>query len=84
LRCGNPRAARELLRARSGVVNVESSGGELHLFVESGSSMDEIAAELDSQGFGPVESRAITPSLEDTFIALIRREDQAAAVGAGI
>lgn len=83
LRCGNPRGARERLRARSGVVNVESSGGELHLFVESADSIGDISAELDSQGFGPVETRSIIPSLEDTFIALIRREDQAAVVGAG-
>ena len=83
LRCANPRGARERLRALSGVVNVESSGGELHLFVENADSMDEISTDLDSQGFGPVESRPINASLEDTFIALIRREDQAAVLGVG-
>jgi ABC-2 type transport system ATP-binding protein len=82
LRCANARAARELLRKRSGVVNVESSGGELHLFVDNAERMDQIKPELDSQGFGPVESRAIAPSLEDTFIAFIRREDEAAVAGA--
>jgi hypothetical protein len=83
LRCRNARGAREILRGRRDVVNVESSGGELHLFVENAGDMDEISADLGSQGFGPVESRPIVPSLEDTFIALIRHEDQAVAVGAG-
>jgi ABC-2 type transport system ATP-binding protein len=63
------RAAREALRGMEGVVSVEPSGDKLHLFLDpSRTSAARLAA-----GFG-AEFRRIEPSLEDVFIALIRKE----------
>ena len=59
------RAAREALRKLPGVVSVEPAGAKLHVFADS--------------SFHPsANARRITPSLEDVFIAHIRRRERAA------
>ena len=61
----NLREARESLRRLPGVVSVEPAGAKLHVFTRD--------------GFPPPEgARRITPSLEDVFIAHIRRRERAA------
>lgn len=57
------RAAREQLRKLPGVVSVESAGAKLHVF---GNATFQ----------PPPEARKIVPSLEDVFIAHIRRREQ--------
>ena len=59
------RHARETIRKLPGVVSVEPAGSNLHVF----------ANELFEP---PAGTRRITPSLEDVFIAHIRRRDRAA------
>jgi ABC-2 type transport system ATP-binding protein len=61
----DPRAAREELRKLPGVVTVESAGAKLHLFA-------------DASFQPPADARKVVPSLEDVFIAHIRRRDRAA------
>ncbi|PYT32434.1 MAG: multidrug ABC transporter ATP-binding protein [Acidobacteria bacterium] len=72
----NQRAAREFLEQQPGILSVEPSGSTLHLFLEPGTtSADKLAAALNTKGLGPVEFHKISPSLEDVFIALIRKEE---------
>lgn len=68
------RAAREALREAEGVVSVEPSGDKLHLFLDtSRTSAARLASDLERRS-GRAEFREIEPSLEDVFIALIRKE----------
>ena len=72
----NLRAAREFLEQQPGIVSVEPSGSTLHLFLEPAvTSADRLAAALNAKGLGPAEFHKISPSLEDVFIALIRKEE---------
>ncbi len=72
----NQRAAREFFEQQPGILSVEPSGSTLHLFLEPGTtSADKLAAALNTKGLGPVEFHKISPSLEDVFIALIRKEE---------
>jgi len=65
---------RELLQTQPGVLGVQPSGSDLHLF------LDESIASIESlQSVTPFESHRIAPSLEDVFIALVRREERARA-----
>lgn len=68
------RATREALEGRPGVVAVQPSGADLHLF------LDEKVTSIDGlQQQTSFESRRIQPSLEDVFIALVKREEARAA-----
>jgi hypothetical protein len=59
---------------------VEASGPTVHLFLRPReTSPDRLAAALSAKGLGPAAFRQITPSLEDVFIALIRKEEGAHA-----
>jgi hypothetical protein len=70
------RAARKFLEQSPGILRVEASGPTLHLFLKPReTSADKLAAALNAKGLGPAEFREITPSLEDVFIALIRKEE---------
>jgi ABC-2 type transport system ATP-binding protein len=62
-------AARELFLGAEGVVSVEPSGNVLHLFLDPARTSAERLERLV-----PAEFRRIEPSLEDVFIALIRKE----------
>ena len=73
----NQRAARELLHGAEGVLSVEPSGATLHLFLEPGlTSLEAIERQLNQQDMGPAAFRRIVPSLEDVFIAMVRRADR--------
>jgi len=68
------RKTRELLAGLPGVVSVQPSGADLHLFVdESKGSVEALAKQT------PFEFRRISPSLEDVFIELVKREEVARA-----
>jgi len=70
------RAARKFLEQSPGILSVEASGPTLHLFLmPRETSAEKLAAALNAKGLGPAEFREITPSLEDVFIALIRKEE---------
>jgi hypothetical protein len=64
------RETRAKLEGQPGVVAVEPSGPALHLFLdESKGSLEELKKRA------PFEAKRISPSLEDVFIALVRREE---------
>lgn len=74
--CRNGRAAREVLLKQAGVVSVEPAGAALHVFVKPGeASIESLSRLLDKEGLGPANFRPIVPSLEDVFIALIRKAE---------
>lgn len=66
--------ARERLQGLPGVLSVEPCGAELHLF------LDESATTVEALSVAaPYQYRRITPSLEDVFIALVRKDEVARA-----
>lgn len=73
VRVRDRRAAREKLTGTEGVASVEPAGDSLHLFLTPGVTSPERL----QQSIGPAEFRRIAPSLEDVFIALIRKESAA-------
>ncbi len=70
VRVRDRRAAREMLARTSGVVSAEPAGETLHVFASAGATADSLAAAV-----GGAEVKRIEPSLEDVFIALIRKEE---------
>jgi ABC-2 type transport system ATP-binding protein len=74
IRSSDNRALRERLAKEPGVLTVEPSGADLHLFLNPAiTSVEKLASIV---GF---EFHQILPSLEDVFIALIRKEEAARA-----
>jgi ABC-2 type transport system ATP-binding protein len=74
LQSPNQRAAREFLQAAEGVLSVEPSGATLHIFLSPmQTSPAELERMLEEKGLGPAVFKPIPPSLEDVFIALIRK-----------
>jgi len=68
------RAVRELLERSPGVVSVEPAGATLHLFLSpSATSVEALQKACAAEGFASVSFIPIVPSLEDVFIALIRK-----------
>lgn len=63
------KAVREQLKHLPGVVSAESSGATLHVFAAPGTDLSRAVAEE--------HVRTIEPSLEDVFIALIRKAERA-------
>ncbi len=76
----NPRRARKLLSNSRGVLSVEFAGAVLHLFLSPSSvSPKVLERSLEEAGCGPAQLTPIKPSLEDVFIALVRKESREAA-----
>ena len=73
----DPRAAREVLLQSEGVLCVEPSGATLHLFLmPERTSAEDLRRQLERSGRGPAVFQRILPSLEDVFIALVRKAEQ--------
>ncbi len=76
------RAAREFLHAQPGVLSVEPAGAKLHLFLSPDQvSADALKDALNARGTTVTDFRRIVPSLEDVFIGLVRKEEEAAHAG---
>jgi ABC-2 type transport system ATP-binding protein len=74
IRASDNRALRERLCKEPGVLTAEPSGAYLHLFVNP--KLTSVEALASKNNF---EFHEILPSLEDVFIALIRKEEAARA-----
>ena len=70
------RGLREALTGNTAVLSAEPFGVTLHVFLQPGAS-PEI---LQQERFGS-QFRQITPSLEDVFIALVRKDEDARGKG---
>jgi len=74
IKCKDLRLAREAMLNSNGVLSAEPAGSALHLFICEGPiSISDLEQVLAEKGLGPVSSKQITPSLEDMFIAMIRK-----------
>ena len=74
LQSPNQRAARKFLQTWEGVLSVEPSGARLHIFLSPmKTSPAVLESMLNKNGLGPAVLKPIAPSLEDVFIALIRK-----------
>lgn len=72
--CQDQRAAREILLSAEGVLSVQPFGPVSHLFLSAQAPPVERYEDLlDKRGLGPVSFTRIKPSLEDIFIALMRK-----------
>jgi len=68
------RRARGILERLPGVVSVEPAGSALHLFLApSHLPPERLSEEAAAAGLEDVAFKRIVPSLEDTFIALVRK-----------
>jgi len=74
VRTGDPRRAREVLRASPGVRRAELFGETVHLAVHPGAAEEGPVAALRSAGIAVLEVEPIEPSLEDVFIDLVGEE----------
>jgi ABC-type multidrug transport system ATPase subunit len=73
----DPRGARELLIQSEGVLSVEPSGATLHLFLSAAQTSPEVLRrKLEQDGHGPAVFQRIVPSLEDVFIAQVRKAEK--------
>ena len=71
-------AARDLVTHMPGVVEVQTYGAMLHLFVdEIGLRQKQIEVALDTQGISWSGMRVIEPRMEEAFISLVRRQEAA-------
>ncbi len=77
LRCSDLKTARGILLDQPGVASAEPSGPVLHVFLSSvRTSPEQLRQRLEQIGLGPVSVQLILPSLEDVFIALIRKSEE--------
>lgn len=75
--CDAPRQARQLLATHPEVLSIEPAGARLHLFLRSAqTSVSALEQVLHTQGIGGVAFKPILPSLEDVFIAMIRKQEE--------
>ena len=73
LQSPNQRATREFLKSRPGVLSAEPSGATLHVFVSPDVSVSALQRALDEANLAGSSFKPIQPSLEDVFIALVRK-----------
>ena len=81
LQCPDMHRARELLGALPGVLSIEPAGAVVHLFISpEQTNIEALDDALVENGLGPARFTPIDPSLEDVFIALIRKATQNGSV----
>jgi ABC-2 type transport system ATP-binding protein len=71
----DPRAFRDFLQGSPVVLSVEPFGVTLHVFLQPGASPEMLRNAQFQSNF-----KQITPSLEDVFIAMVRKSEQAQAL----
>jgi ABC-2 type transport system ATP-binding protein len=80
VRGSNNRAIRDILASQKGVLSADPSGASIHVFADpaivSTASIERVVAE---SGQRVTSVYSIVPSLEDMFIALVRKENRHAA-----
>jgi len=76
--CPRPADALDRLEDAPGVEDVSLFGDRLHVVVVEPRRIDDVKTALTDGGFTPVEASAVTPSLEDVFIQVIRNAEREA------
>jgi ABC-2 type transport system ATP-binding protein len=70
IKASDSRKTVELLEQQPGVLTVQPTGADLHLFLDS-----KVTSPEKLNAVSPFEFKRIEPSLEDIFIALVRKYD---------
>jgi ABC-2 type transport system ATP-binding protein len=78
VRTGDSRRAIPILQNHPGVVSVETSGSTLHVFLARDVHPAVLGELLERKELAPASVRQIVPSLEDVFIAIIRKNERQA------
>jgi ABC-2 type transport system ATP-binding protein len=77
LQPNNRRMAREILQKTPGILEVQTYGEQLHVFVESVEEGRRLVTQtLEHAGIGLLSMREMQPRMEEAFISLIRRQLQ--------
>ncbi|MBI4525284.1 MAG: ABC transporter ATP-binding protein [Deltaproteobacteria bacterium] len=71
--CDQPTKALTLLRGLSDVIDATIFGESLHILARRGSDGSRLESVLKREGIKRVQSRPVSPSLEDVFVELTRR-----------
>lgn len=75
VRASNLKQAREIVSQLGGVLEVQTYGDRLHVFVDdAGRREPEIASRLAEAGIAVGSIRTMQPRMEEAFISLIRRQ----------
>ena len=79
VQAADPKRVRDFLEKSEGVLSVEPAGAVLHLFLyPDRTSAASLERSLMDAGLGPANFKQMIPSLEDVFIASIRKVTPAA------
>jgi hypothetical protein len=75
LRLTDLRRAEAVVGALDGVLEVQTYGDLLHVFVEDASvQVASMPAALAAAGLNPVALRQIRPRMEDAFVSIVRKQ----------
>jgi ABC-2 type transport system ATP-binding protein len=74
--CPRPAAAMELLEGSPGIEDASVFGDRLHVVIDHPPRAHEVEKALAAAGFAPLAVEAVTPSLEDVFLKVIRNAGQ--------
>ena len=77
--CPRPADALEAIEDVPGVEDVSLFGDRLHVVIDEPSRADDVESALRAGGFTPFDVSAVTPSLEDVFIKVIRDAERETA-----
>lgn len=76
VRSAQPRKARDVLESRKEVTTVVPAGAALHIFVSpEWAEVERVNQWLEEAGLSDFEVRDLDPSIEDLFIAMVRKEE---------
>ena len=78
LDCADRRRVRTWLEEQPGVTSAQPFGASLHVVLDPAASVETLSRQLDAAGLGPCRWSEVAPSLEDVFIALVRKSREAA------
>jgi ABC-2 type transport system ATP-binding protein len=85
LRPTDLRRADELVAGLTGVLEVQTFGDLLHVFVDNASERQEsLLAALEAAGIRVMSLRRTRPRMEEAFISLVRREEGETAGSHGL
>jgi drug efflux transport system ATP-binding protein len=79
IRSANNREVRSLLSTQPGILSADPSGATVHVFADRRIAPIQTLEAMISSRLGPATIREIVPSLEDMFIALLRKGNRNAA-----
>jgi hypothetical protein len=72
----NLRRAREILAELPGVIEMQTFGNQLRIFVRDASAaIEQVNAALSQQDIKVLDARRTQPRMEEAYISMVRRQD---------